>query len=90
MLRREETVAPVFKLSDLANMYRTLLEQLGGAVCSQIHTLRLKISLMAVFRNFKAHTQGKNVIVKFDDDVSVAFKKACDYDDDAMHLARAL
>ena len=87
--RREGTVAPVFKLSDLADMYRTRLEQLGAVIGSQIHTSRLKIRLMAVFPDLKAHTQGKNVILTFDGDVSEAFKKACDYDDDAMHLARA-
>ena len=84
--RREGTVAPVFKLSDLADMYRTRLEQLGAVIGSRIHTSRLKIRLMAVFPDLKAHTQGKNVILTFDGDVSEAFKKACDYDDDATKV----
>jgi hypothetical protein len=47
--RRERTVTPVFKLSDLADMYRTRLEQLGAVIGSRLHTSRLKIRLMAVF-----------------------------------------
>lgn len=88
-LRKEEGVAPVFKLTDLAHMYKTRLEQLGAVIEGRIHTSRLKIRLLSVFPDLRAHSQGKGVILTFDDDICGALKKACDHDSDAMHLARA-
>ena len=42
-----------------------------------------------MFPNLRAHSQGKGIVLTFDDDVGGALKKACDYDNDAMHLAHA-
>ena len=92
-VRREESIAPVFRLTDLANSYKTRLEQLGVVVEGRIHTSRLKSRLMSVFPNLSAHSQvnsqGKNVLLTFEGSVGSALRKACDYDNDAMHLARA-
>ncbi len=85
--RKEEGVIPTFKLSNLACMYKTRLEQLGVLVDGRIHTSPLKIRLLAVLPDLKAHLQGRDVLLTFD--VGNAIRKACDHDSDAMQLARA-
>ena len=89
--RAEEGVAPVFKLADLAHLYKTRLEQLSVATEGRVHTSRLKLRLLSVFPDLKAHVQGKKVVLAFDDDIGAALRKAQDHDcdHDAMHLARA-
>ena len=86
---RKEDVAPVFKLTDLACMYKTRLEQLGADVEGRIHTSRLKERLLSVLPDLQAHSQGKCIILTFDGDIGSALRKAYNIDDDAMHLARA-
>ena len=85
--RKEEGIVPTFKLSDLSRMYKTRLEQLGVSVDGRIHTSRLKIRLLAVLPDLKAHSQGRDILLTFD--VGSAIKKACDHDSDAMQLVRA-
>ena len=68
-------------------MYKTRLEQLGVPVDGRIHTSPLKIRLLAVLPDLKAHSQGRDVLLTFD--VGNAIRKACDHDSDAMQLARA-
>ena len=38
----DDDSAPVFKLTNIAQMYKTRVEQLGGIVATRIHTTRLK------------------------------------------------
>lgn len=40
-LRMDNLVAPVFKLTDLVNMYHTRLEQLGTHVIGRVHSTKL-------------------------------------------------
>ena len=42
----EDDVAPIFKLVDLAAMYKNCLEQFGKVCDSQVHTSRLKLGLL--------------------------------------------
>ena len=90
---RKEDIAPVFKLADLALMYKMRLEQLGVDVGGRIHTSRLKERLLAALPDLQAHSQqesqGKCIILTFDEDVGSALTKACNNDDDGLHLARA-
>ena len=87
----EQNNSPVFKLADLAKLYKTRLKELGGSTKSRIHTSRLKYRLLSAFPDIKAYMQGRSVMLTFDDDICAALKKACDHDgdDDAMHLVRA-
>ena len=85
--RREESIVPTFKLSDLARMYKARLEQLGVSVEGRIHSTRLKARLLAVILDLQAHSQGRDVLLTFD--VGTAIKTACDHDSDAILLARA-
>ena len=89
--RMEESIAPVFKLADLAQLYKTRLEQLGVVTDGHVHTSRLKVRLLSVFPDLRAHLQGRSMMLSFDDDIGGALRKACshDSDHDAMHLVRA-
>ena len=81
--------APVFKLADLGNLYHAQLKQLGATVESRVHTTRLKDRLLSELPDLKPHTQGRDTLLTFQEDIGDALKKACDHDRDAMHLMRA-
>ena len=76
----DASIAPVFKLADLAQMYKTCLEQLGTEIVGSVHTSRLKLRLHSVIPNLKAISQGINVMLSCDDDIISALQKACDND----------
>ena len=85
----EGSVAPVFKLADMAHLYKLHLEQLRVVIEARVHTSRLKLCLLSVLPDLRAHLQGRNGMIAFDDDIGDALKKACyhDSDHDAMDLA---
>lgn len=85
----DEDNAPVFKLADLAQLYKVRLEQLGVVVENRVHTTRLKNRLLSELPDLQAHTQGKDVLLTLKKDVGPALRKACDHDSEAMHLVRA-
>ncbi len=89
--RFDEKIAPVFKLDDLAQLYKSYLEQLGVVNKSRIHTSRLKVRLLSVFPDMRAHLEGRSVILSFDNDMGGALRKACDHDGDrnTMYLLNA-
>ncbi len=78
--RMEQNISPVFKLADLAKLYQTRLEELGGSTKSRVHTSRLKHRLLSAFPDIKAYMQGRSAMLTFDDDICAALKKACDHD----------
>lgn len=85
----EETSVPVFKLADLAHMYTTRLEELGATSKHRTQTTRLKERLLSALPNLRAYTEGRDLVLTFNDAIGGALKKACDKDNDALHLARA-
>lgn len=87
--KRGDDCVPVFKLADLGDLYQRRLEQLNATVGNRIHTTRLKNRLLSEFPDLMAHSQGKDILLTFQDDIGDALKKACDHDSDAMHLVRA-
>ena len=46
--QKKVAIAPVLKLADLAQMYKTHLEQLGVEIDGRVHTSRLKLRLLSV------------------------------------------
>lgn len=70
----EESVSPVFQLTDLAHMY----------------TMRLKIRLLSVFPDLRTHSQGRGVLLTFDDNIGGALRKACDHDSDLARAAQVV
>ena len=91
MRQLDEKRAPVFKLSDLAQLYTSRLEQLGVKLDVKVHTTRLKQRLLTQFTDMKAQKKGRDVLLAFEDDIGNALAKACELDSDnkAIHLARA-
>ncbi|MES9880446.1 MAG: hypothetical protein ABW185_06135, partial [Sedimenticola sp.] len=87
--RNEEDTAPVFELAGLVDMYTTRLKQLGARVNARIHSTRLKLRLLTVFPDLTSHTEGRGVLLTFDQHLGGALRKACDHDSEALHLARA-
>ena len=89
--RMDDQVAPVFKLTDLANLYSTRLKQLGTTVVGHIHSTKLKNRILGYLPDMEAHKQGQDTILVSNEDVGTALSKACEHDadNDAVHLARA-
>ena len=89
--RQHHESAPVFKLAELSQLYKSRMEQLGVEVDSRVHSTRLKERLLAEIPDMRAYTKGRDVLMAFKDDIGTALAKACEQDnnEDAMHLARA-
>ena len=89
--RVDSLVAPIFKLSDLANLYSSTLEQLGTKLPGRVNSTKLKNGILSYFPGMEAHTQGREVVLVFNEDVGAALRKACEHDadSDAVYLARA-
>ena len=89
--RVDNLVAPIFKFSDLANPYSSTLEQLGTKLPGRVHSTKLKNGILSYFPDMEAHTQGREVVLVFNEDVGAALRKACEHDadSDAVYLARA-
>lgn len=80
----------VFILADLVKLYDMKLQQLG-TVSTKTNSTRLKDRILAQFSDLTSHTEGRNVLLAFEDDVGVLLKQASEknYDDEAMYLAKA-
>ena len=93
--RMDNLCAPVFKLTDLVNLYSTRLKQLGTDVIGRIHSTKLKDRLLGYFQDMEAHKQGRDVVLISNQDIGSALSKACEHDadndadNDAVYLARA-
>ena len=87
-MKSDEDSAPVFKLMDIAQLYKVRLEQLGLSVEKRIHTTRLKKRLLSALPDLRAHSQGKDTILSFEKDTGLALMVASYHDDDAIHLKR--
>ena len=85
--RKEEYTAPVFELAGLVDLYTTIIKQLGVSVDNRIHSTRLKMRLLASFPDLTAHTDGRDILLTFDQHLGGALSKACD--GEALYLARA-
>ena len=88
-MNSDENSAPVFKMTDIAKVYKTRMEQLGLTVGNRIHTTRLKNRLLLEIPHLKAYSQGRETLLSFEKDIGPALMTACQLDDDAMHLVRA-
>ena len=83
-MHADEDNAPIFNLSDVANLYKTRLKQLGAIVTNRIHTTRLKDILISVLPDLRANSQGRDTFLLFEKNIGPALMKACDHDSDAM------
>ena len=58
-MKSDEDSAPVFKLTDIAQLFKVRLEQLGLSVEKRIHTSRLKKRLLSALPDLRTQSQGK-------------------------------
>ena len=82
-----ESSAVVFRLADLASMYRHRLEQLG-LDSPDVHSTRLKKELLARIPELEAHNKGRDVLLAFKKDIGTVLADASKYTE-AIHLAKA-
>jgi len=89
--RLYEEVAPIFKLSDLVQIYSSQLEQLSVKEHACPHCTELKKRILAQIPDLKAHKEGCDVLLAFDEDIGPALRRVCDddYDSEAICLVRA-
>jgi hypothetical protein len=86
----EAETMPVFKLSDMAKMYKSRLHQLTSQVSERVNSTRLKEHLLLQIPGLKSYTEGREVLLAFETDIGAVLHKACNSSDShAIHLAKA-
>ena len=88
-VRSVENVVPHFKLADLKTVWRAPAA-IKCYVCP-INSTRLKEKLLNYFPDLQVHSDGRNVLLAFDENIGLALSAACNssMDEDALHLAKA-
>ena len=79
----------VFRLAELTRVYADRLKQLGLENSKRINSTHLKNRILFSFHDIGAVTNGRDVLLAFDEDVSEALNDARDDDFDARILAMA-
>ena len=92
-IRSNQSIAPVFKLTELKKLYTSKLAAYGIASESYVHSTRLKQRILGYFPDMLAVCEGRGheTLLMFDQNLAQTLHKACQYDADAdgMHLVRA-
>ena len=88
----EASISMVFKLTDMAQLYMSRIQQFGVMSDKRMHTCatKLKQRLFAHFPDMQSQSNGRDVMLVFDEDIDTTFDKVCDQDSnsEAVHLAR--
>jgi len=81
---------PIFKMADMKNLYIIRLNEFGLDQV-QVHTTRLKDRILAAIPDLRSQTEGRDILLVYDEDIGTALKQACndDCDSDALNLAKA-
>ena len=81
----------MFKLANLVELYQSRMQRLGVKLDTTVDSTRLKQRHLAQFPDMRAHTNGRDVLLIFEEGVGDALTKACELysDNDVVHLARA-
>ena len=89
--RQDEKTTPIFKLTELAQLYKSRIEQLKVKVDTRINTTRLREMILAEFPDMQSYKKGRDVLMAFEKDVGAALAKAYEQETDkaAVHIARA-
>ena len=87
----ETSISPFFKLTDIAQLYASRMQQLGVTTDTRMHATRLKQKLLTRFPDMQAQNKGRDVMLVFEKDMGAALDKACEQDSDneAVCLAHA-
>ena len=79
-MKSVEENAPIFKLKDIAQLYKDRLEQLGLTIEKRIHTTRLKNRLLSALPDLRAHSQGRDTLLSSENDIGPALMMASYHD----------
>ena len=82
----------LFKLADLANLYKTNAREVGGITPDMVHTTKLKKQLLLHIANLKEFQDSNDhCYIAFDEDVGTVLKTFYEknYDDEAFVLSEA-
>ena len=80
--RQDEKTTPIFKLTELAQLYKSRIEQLKVKVDTRINTTRLRERILAEFPDMQSYKKGRDVLMAFEKDVGAALAKAYEQDND--------
>ena len=82
----------IFKLADLANLYKTRVRELGGHTADSVHTTKLKQRLTLHIENLtEFQDSNSHCYIAFDDNIGTVLKTfyGKSYDDEAFVLPEA-
>ena len=81
----ESDAAPVFRLAELARLYKTRLKLFGGDVSGRFNNTHLKTIILAHQQHLQAYRDGRDVILACSKAVEAALRQAYerDFDDEA-------
>ena len=84
----ESDAAPVFRLAELARLYKTRLKLFGGDVSGRFINTHLKTRILAHQQDLRVYREGRDVLLAFSRDVRAALRQAYerDFDDEAWIL----
>ena len=87
----ESDTAPVFRLAELARLYKTRQRLIGADVSYRFNNTHLKTRILAYQQDRQAYREGRNVLLAFSKDVGAALRQAYerDFDDEAWILSKA-
>ena len=87
----ESDAAPVFRLAELARLYKTRQKLTGADVSDRFNNTHLKTRILAHQQDRQAYREGRNVLLAFSKDVGAALRQAYerDFDDEAWILSKA-
>ena len=88
---KDPELSPVFRLADLMKMYTNRLEQMGVILTNRPNSTRLKEKILQMVPGLRAHSEGKSILIMFEEDIGQGIKRACDQnlESDAIVLAKA-
>ena len=91
MQQEREAGNCVFKMTDLALLYKSRIEYLGAIPPERVYTTRLKLRLLSNIDGLTESTYGKTTYLAFDNDLCDVFKRVYekDFDEDAFILSQA-
>ena len=92
-VRSNQSIAPVFKLSELKKLYSSKLQSYGIVSESRVNSTRFKDSILGYFPDMLAvnESRGHETLLMFDENLAHVLHKACQADAyaDGIHLVRA-
>ncbi|CAH1160137.1 unnamed protein product [Phaedon cochleariae] len=88
---RGDTNSPVFKMTDLVNMYTERLNQMGIDVQGRIHSTKLKDRILTQINDLRSFRKGRDSYLVFDSELEDVIQKAYQHklDDEANILSKA-